>query len=311
MEAEPFTQFTRVAWDGFQIGGVRTTVKHVIGPRGQDRVRSLSRLRWITKYRLQRKFDADVGFARRLTYVLLDPELESYSFELDNEHEVVAALAIALERPEDELAGYATETHTDPELNERLRRGLRWRLDMKQRMPLGSRLGWYVTVRATKPELVVETGIHLGLGSLAVLRALARNEEEGHPGELMSFDVNPRAGAIVREELRSRWHPIIGPTSETLAPALRGRRVGLLFQDTLHTEENQLIEFGAALERAAPLLLLVDCSGGYAPTLERLCDERGGVYHRVTLRSRGHIHPGGDFRFGVFENAARDDGERS
>ena len=45
MEAEPFTVFTRVAWDGIQIGGVRTTVKRAIGPEGQNRVRKMSRLR--------------------------------------------------------------------------------------------------------------------------------------------------------------------------------------------------------------------------------------------------------------------------
>jgi hypothetical protein len=310
MEAEPLTQFTRFAWDGLQIGGVRTTVKHAIGPEGQERVRRMSRLRWITKYRLARSFDSDIGFARRLSYVLLDPELESYSFDLDNEREAVAELAVARERPEDELAGYAAETHRDPELNELLTRRVRWRFDMKQRMPLGSRLAWYVSVRALKPELVVETGIHLGLGSLALLRALERNEQEGHPGELMSFDMNPDAGRLVRDELRTSWSRIAGRTSETLAPALEGRRVGMLFQDTLHTEENQRVEFGAALAHAAPLLLLVDCSGGYAPTLERLCAEHGGAYHRVALRSRAHVHPGGDFRFGVFVDAEHDGDER-
>jgi len=306
MEAEPFTAFSRVALEGIQLGGVRTTFKRAIGPEGQDRIRTANRLRWLTKYRLARSFDTDISAARRLSYVLFDPELESYSFELEDEHEVVTALALALERPEVELAGYVAETHDDPELNRSLTRHLRWRLDVKYRMPLGSRLAWYMSVRAMKPELVVETGIHLGLGSLTLLRALQRNREEGHPGELMSFDLNPRAGRIVREELRAGWHRIIGPTNQTLVPALSGRRVGMLLQDTWHTEENQLFEFGAALEHAAPCMLLVDCSGGYVPTLERLCEERGGSYHRVPLRSRNHIHPGGDFRFGAFVDAEHD-----
>ena len=219
--------------------------------------------------------------------MLLDPELESYSYDLDSEREVVAALAVALERPEHELAGYAAETHRDPELNELLTRRVRWRFDTKHRMPLGSRLASYVSVRAMKPELVVETGIYLGLGSLAILHALRCSEQEGHPG----------AGSLVPNALRAEWHRVIGPTSETLAPALHGRRVGMFFQDTLHTEENQRVEFGAALENAAPKLVLVDGSGGYAPTLERLCAERGGAYHCVPLRSRDHIHPGGNFRF--------------
>jgi hypothetical protein len=140
----------------------------------------------------------------------------------------------------------------------------------------------------------------MGLGSLTLLRALERNRDEGYPGQLMSFDMNPRAGSIVREELHGDWQRVLGLTSDTLLPAIQGRRVGMLFHDTAHNEETQLLEFGAALANAASPLLLVDCSGGQLPTLEHLCSERGGSYHCVLVRSRGHIHPGTEFRFGLF-----------
>jgi hypothetical protein len=303
MEAEPLTALTRLAWSGIQIGGVKSTVKQVMSPEVRERARRLNRLRWITKYRLVRRYGTAASLASRLEYVLLDPELESYSFELADERAVVAALAAELGRPQEELASYAAEIPRDPELNERLTRHVRWRTDSKRRMPLGSRLAWYVSARALKPELIVETGIYMGLGSLALLRALERNRQEGHPGELMSFDMNPRAGSIVREELHGDWQRVLGLTSDTLLPAIHGRRVGMLFQDTVHNEEGQLLEFGAALAHAAPELMLVDCSGGQLPTLERLCEERGGSYHCVLVRSRGHIHPGTEFRFGLFTDA--------
>jgi hypothetical protein len=280
---------------------MKAMLKQLVGPEWELRIRQLRRLRWITKYRLMRSFKAEVGMPRRLAYVLFDPELESFSFELADERGVIKALAVALGCPEDELAGYAAETHRDPELNERLAHHVRWRLDFKRRMPIGSRLASYVTARALKPELVVETGIYMGLGSLVLLRALERNTQEGHPGELMSFDTNPVAGRLVREELRGRWHRVIGLTSDTLPRALRGHRVGILFHDTSHTEEIQRLEFEAALAHAAPRLVLVDGSGGYVPTLEELCQKRDGSYHRVLLRSRAHVHPGGELRFAVFE----------
>jgi hypothetical protein len=143
----------------------------------------------------------------------------------------------------------------------------------------------------------------MGLGSLTLLRALQCNRNEGSPGELMSFDTDPRAGGLVRDQMRGDWHRILGSTSDTLAPALKGRCVGMFVHDTAHTEENQRLEFGVALSHAASHLLLVDGSGGLAPTLEDLCSERGGSYHRVQLRSRDHIHPGGEVRFGVFVDA--------
>jgi hypothetical protein len=284
---------------------MKARLKEGVGPGWALRVRQLRRLRWITKYRLMMSFRGDVGVWRRVSYVLFDPELESFSFELADERGVLAALAVALECPEGELVRFAAETHTDPELNARLRRHVRWRMDFKRHMPIGSRLAWYVTTRVLKPELVVETGIYMGLGSLVLLRALERNAEEGHPGDLMSFDTNPLAGMLVRKELHGRWHRVVGSTHMALPSALRGRRVGMLLHDTAHTEETQRLEFETALAHAAPRLVLVDGSGGYVPTLKELCQERGGTYHRVHLRSQAHVHPGSEYRFALF-NADRE-----
>ncbi len=275
-------------------------VKRVVPHDWLVHARAVSRLRWGAKYKLARGFAAGASRRTVISYVLLDPELESFSFDLHDEPGTIAALAKALDVPAAELARYADETRADPELGRELARHVRWRPDAKRRMPLGSRLPWYLMVRAKKPELVVETGIYMGLGSLAVLRALARNADDGHPGELMSFDFSRHAGAVVRPELRGSWQRFVGPTSETLAPALDGREVGILFQDTPHTTENQTLEFGLALTHAAPDLLLVDGSGGHATVLEQLCREQGGTYHRTPLRSRDHIYPGADVTFGSF-----------
>jgi hypothetical protein len=74
-------------------------LKGVVGPRWRARAHRLSRFRWLTKYQIVRGFDSDVGLARRLGFVLLDPEIESYTYEVGNEPEVIAELAMALGRP--------------------------------------------------------------------------------------------------------------------------------------------------------------------------------------------------------------------
>jgi hypothetical protein len=276
-------------------------LKNLIGPKWRVRAHRLSRLRWITKYRLMRSLGGGISLRRQLAYVLFDPETESFSFELDNEREVISSLASALGRPEDEIAAYAAETHTDPELNVELARHVRWRFDVKRHMPLGYRFPWYILARALKPALVVETGIYHGLGSLVLLRALARNAQDGSPGELMSFDTDDGAGGLVRDELRGGWHRFVGSTHDLLLPALAGRRVDMLVQDTPHTEENQRFEFGAALAHAAPHLLLVDASGADKETLKAICRERGVPYHRVAMRPRDHVYSEGAIAFALVE----------
>jgi hypothetical protein len=286
---------------------MRSLLKRILPLEWQIRVHSLSRLRWVTKYRLLHHFGLRLrhNLWAGLKYVILDPETESFTYALDNEHDVVEALADTLRASRGDLVGYIAETHTDPELNDRLAHHLRRRFDVKHHPQLGNRLVWYLMARALKPELIVETGIYHGLGSLGLLRALERNAAEGSPGELLSFDMNPRAGSVVRGGLHSRWHRVVGSTRELLEPALEGRRVGMLIHDTPHTDENQRLEFGAALAHAAPQLMLVD-SSGRMPTLQALCAERAVPYNRIDLRSRGHVYPGAALAFALFETEADD-----
>jgi hypothetical protein len=279
-------------------------LKRAIGPKWQARVHRLSRLRWITKYKLMREYGTDISLRHRAAYVLMDPETESFSYELDNQAEVIAALASALGRPQSEFASYAGEIERDPELNAVLRQHLRSRFDVKHQPPLGHRIAWYVMARALKPELIVETGIYYGLGSLTLLRALEQNRRDGGAGELISIDNNPHAGGMVRDALTANWRRLTGFTSDRLLPAIEGRRVGMLFHDTPHTEENQRFEFGAALSHAAERLVLVDGSGGLTDVLQTVAAERNAAYHRLPVRSRDHIYPGLDITFAVFERSA-------
>jgi hypothetical protein len=293
---------------------VKEALKCALGPEWQVRIHRLSRLRWITKYELMRTYATEVSLRHRLGYVLFDPETESFSYDVENRAELIEGLSAALGCSPSEVLAYAAEVDRDPELNALLSRHVRRRFDVKHRLPLGHRLAWYVMARALKPELIVETGIYDGLGSLALLRALERNRREGSPGELISIDSNPHAGSVVRDELRGSWHRVTGLTRERLLPAIGERRVGMLFQDTAHTDENQRFEFMAALSHSADCLLLLDGSGGLSGTLQTVAAEQGGVYHRVPVHSRNHIYPGLDVAFAVFRPGVRQSsraGERS
>lgn len=278
-------------------------IKRMVGPAWQFRTHRVARLRWLTKYRVVRDLSPNVGLRTKLAFILLDPEIESYSYELADEERFVAELAEALGESRRELMRYARETHQDPELNDRLAQHNRWRFDVKRRPPLGHRLGWYLMARARKPSLIVETGIYRGLGSLALLRALERNRQEGFPGKLISFDIYSAAGDVVRPELRTGWCRVIGSTRDLLPPSLEGRAVDMMFQDTPHTIENQNFEFGAALRQAGERLLLLDGSGGHTPTLRRMAEEYEGVYRRVPSPSRNHIYGGLGVAFAIFDRS--------
>src|SRR5207237_437884 len=83
------------------------------------------------------------------------------------------------------------ELEDDADLRHGIERRLRKRGDHNRRVGYGRRLGWYAIARLVQPQLIVETGIHDGLGSAVLLRALQQNAAEGNDGRLLAFDIRP------------------------------------------------------------------------------------------------------------------------
>jgi len=115
----------------------------------------------------------------------------------------------------------------------------------------------YLSVRATRPRLVVETGPFNGASSTFLLHALEAN---GGDGRLISFDLPDARDALgvpipagrepawlVPDELRPRLELVLGDTRRTLRPRLaREEAVDVFFHDSLHTTRHMLFEFRVA-----------------------------------------------------------------
>jgi predicted O-methyltransferase YrrM len=104
----------------------------------------------------------------------------------------------------------------------------------------------YVTVRAARPKVVVETGVMFGAFSAHVLEALSRCGG----GTLISFDLPDRQGRNERKDflvppsLRSARRLVLGDTRRTLVPELeRVGRVDLFNHDSWHAFSHMIWEF--------------------------------------------------------------------
>jgi predicted O-methyltransferase YrrM len=226
-------------------------------------------------------------------YVLLDPEPDNFTYELANEVELAAWVqAVARGEPE-QVNRVLAEVRADSVLAERLRRATarRWWWS-KRSPPFGKRLGWYALTRLLKPALIVETGVHDGLGSLVLLRALERNAEEGTPGRLVSFDINPAAGWLVGTH--PLWELRLESTQTGLDAVLdRGPPLGIFIHDSLHTYDNERYELRAAVSRLAPAGVLISDNAHATPALADTCAEFGLQMFAFHERSRDHFYAGG------------------
>ncbi|WP_428937594.1 class I SAM-dependent methyltransferase [Fontivita pretiosa] len=263
-------------------------VKSIL-PAAQWRLvrRATNRLRWLLKFRLMRMYGFPIlqhpWVAAK--YVLWDPEVESYTYELANESEYVAFIAPRLGVQPQQVRAWIDEARTDPYLTRD--RGFRW--SAKRRLPLGNRLMWYPIARALKPKLIVEAGVHEGLGSEMFLVALDRNASEGFPGRLISFDIHEDTGWLVHPDLRARWTRIIESTLTGMPKALQGLEVDLYIHETPHEPQIIGAELRCALRHAAQRLVVIDSSGLIQTVLRDQCVVHGGSHHFFLDQPKNHI----------------------
>jgi Methyltransferase domain len=225
-------------------------------------------------------------------YLLLDPEMDNFTYDLANEHELVHFLAQTLRTDRLQIEDYVAEISNDPELNRLLRKRLRGRWDRKHKPHFGRRIGWYAIARTLKPSVIVETGIHDGFGSILLLRALARNASEGHDGRLISFDINPQTGWLVSERLRGRWQPVYEATFDALESTIEDLEIGMIIHDSEHTYECEQFELETAASHAASTIALVSDNAHATTALRDVAAKLGIEYHFFQERPLRHFYPG-------------------
>jgi Methyltransferase domain len=246
---------------------IRVLIKHA----------GVNRLRWIRKAKIIRQYHAPIH--RHIPYILLDPEVHNFTYEIANRDELATWL--------DSLFGagrYVVELDQDDDLMADLRRRLRWRPASKRRAPFGRRAGWYSIVRALRPARVVETGTHDGLGSTAILAALERNGF----GSLISIDPQFGTGWLVPNRLRGRWQPARG-TSYDVLPSVGP--IDLFIHDSLHTPDCERWELETAAGLGAKVLLSDNAHA--ADTARKFASTHGATFSLWREQVLRHFYPGG------------------
>jgi predicted O-methyltransferase YrrM len=114
----------------------------------------------------------------------------------------------------------------------------------------------YLTCRALRPDVVVETGVAYGITSTYILQALEQNGR----GRLVSVDLPPLSrqsarfvGIVIPSSLQHRWDLRVGVSRRVLPQLLRDvGSVDLFVHDSLHTYWNMRREFELVWPRLRP-----------------------------------------------------------
>lgn len=123
----------------------------------------------------------------------------------------------------------------------------------------------YAVVRALSPENAVETGVHVGVSTTVILKAL-------NNGILYSIDINRvinepllpalnglEVGFLVPEELRHKWRLVIGDSKKVLKQLLDGLGdIQFFLHDSDHSYDHVVYELNEAWNHMRRGIIIID-----------------------------------------------------
>lgn len=148
--------------------------------------------------------------------------------------------------PTEIITRYIDEVLNDEQLRthvrnvtERAPAAIRSEADIEARF--ARRIGWYAVVRATKPKVIIETGVDKGLGACVLCAALMANEREGFPGKYFGIDINPQAGWLLAGVYQEFGTMLYGDSLKSLKNFTEP--VDLFINDSDHSTEYERREY--------------------------------------------------------------------
>jgi predicted O-methyltransferase YrrM len=247
------------------------------------------RLATLTTYR---------GYARQrpmaaLQYLLVDRgEVDNFTYEIDNGNEIPEFLAAALGMAAPYVAKYVDEIDGDSDLRIDLEGRLARRRDRNRVARYGRRVAWYALARSLRPRLIIESGVHDGIGSSLLLRALQRNRADGFEGRLLGIDINPSAGWLIPPFLRSVFEMRVEHSLKALASLTEQEVPDLFIHDSDHRYEYEMAEYRAVMPHLHDRTVLLSDSDNREGPLKVIAAETFRAYSFWKERSVRHFYPG-------------------
>lgn len=255
-------------------------------------------LRWLVfpiRLRSALRYSA-ITLVQTISWLFKSREHTNYTYHLTdlNQRYLAYFLGVVCNRPAKTMAAYLREVLDDGQLSAHISRysretGRNYLADDDPRY--ARRIGWYAIVRATRPAVVVETGVDKGLGACLITAALMRNSNEGAAGIYYGTDINPKAGYLLQEPYEKFGKILYGDSIESLMKL--DVKIDLFINDSDHSVDYEMREF----ETVAPMLsshaIIIGDNAHFSDKLINFAEKTNRDFLYFNEQPRDHWYPGG------------------
>ena len=223
------------------------------------------------------------------SWLSLDTELDNFYYELTdmNRSDLSHLISIIVGCDVTEIDGYISELMADTELRQHIQ-NFRTNGSFPRDSPIafGRREGWYAFIRALKPRVVVETGVHHGIGAVVIVSALMRNRSEGYEGRYYGTDIDPNAGMLFSEPYSSMGQILFGDSLTTLANLTMN--VDIFINDSDHSSQYERDEYETIKGKLSSTSLVLGDNDHVTKVLDEFASETGRTYVFFSETAKGH-----------------------
>ena len=185
-------------------------------------------------------------------------EFSNYYYDLNesNRFDLASLISAITEKPFKQVEALFDELENNESLRAHISNS--WARDPMMsdaKLGYGRRLGWYAFIRILKPKIVVETGVHHGVGSCVITSALIKNAEDGFIGQYFGTDIDKNAGKLLVQPYSKFGKVLYGDSIESLKQLTDS--VDIFINDSDHSGEYEKLEYetiNAKLSKKALIL---------------------------------------------------------
>ena len=248
--------------------------------------------------------------ARISRWLIQSREHTNFTYHLTelNQRYLARFLSVVCHQTPETLEEYIREAQEDQHLREHISRLTResersFLADEEPRY--ARRVGWYAIVRATRPVVVVETGVDKGLGSCLLAAALMRNKAEGYPGYLYGTDINRKAGYLLKAPYDKFGKVLYGDSLESLTKL--DATIDLFINDSDHSIDYEMREYETVAAKLSPRAIIIGDNSHFSSKLIEFAARTDRDFLFFQEQPKDHWYQGGGIGVAYPRRLTRDE----
>jgi hypothetical protein len=224
----------------------------------------------------------------------LKTESDNFYYDLteDNISTLATTLSVVTKQPFSTIVKYLDEIFSNENLYNNISSYFLEDPKMADsKIAFGRRIGWYALIRCIKPKIVLETGVHHGVGASIIVEALIKNSIEGNVGYYLGTDHDLNAGVLFNKFYSEFGKIYYGDSLESIKKI--PYKIDLFINDSDHSKDYEASEYEAVQSKLSTQAIILGDNSHVTSALLEFSINSGRNFLFFKEEPKNHWYPGG------------------